>query len=144
MLEENARMFNSMGKCGKEKMMPLLLNIFLQTKPEGGWYFVIKLSKDLTDTQKTLIHKYNLLGDCRRKEKMEKVAFYFLMTMDADYEFILSGEDDESAKPFIVFEIDVRNTSFDTKEKIVQDIVMNNKTYCKTSVKRTYDIPVEN
>ena len=35
-----------------------------------------------------------------------EVSIYFLM-LDADYEFILSGGDDGSAKPFIVFEIDV-------------------------------------
>ena len=56
------------------------LKHFLQTKPEGGWNFVLKLSnQDLTETQKRIIDSYNLLGDCSRRKMDEKEAYYFLM-----------------------------------------------------------------
>ena len=52
--------FNSLKKRGKNKILPLLLKHLLQTKPEGGWNFVIKLNnQDLTETQKRIIHSYN-------------------------------------------------------------------------------------
>ena len=94
--------FNSLKKSGKTKILPLLLKHFLQTNPEGGWNFVLKLSnQDLTETQKRLIHSYNLLGDCCRRKMVEKMAYYLLM-MDIDYEFVLSQTDDESMTQFIL------------------------------------------
>jgi hypothetical protein len=93
--------FNSLEKRGKDKILPLLLKHFLQTKPEGGWNFVIKRNHDLTDTQKRIIHTFNLLGDGSRRKLIEKVAYYFLM-MDIDYEFVLSEDDDETMTQFIL------------------------------------------
>jgi hypothetical protein len=95
--------FNSLEKRGKDKILPLLIKSFLETKPEGGWHFVLNLNQDLTNTQKRIIHSYNLLGDSSRRKLIEKVAYYFLMT-DIDYEFLLSDDDDESKSQFILFQ----------------------------------------
>jgi len=94
--------FNKLKKRGKPKILPLLLKNFLQTNPEGGWNFVLKLSnQDLTETQKRIIDSYNLLGDCCRRKMVEKMAYYLLM-MDIDYEFVLSQTDDETMTQFIL------------------------------------------
>ena len=91
--DKYASKFNSLEKHGKNKILPLLLKHFLQTKPEGGWNFVLKLSnQDLTETQKRIIDSYNMV---------EKIAYYFLM-MDIDYEFVLSETDDETMTQFIL------------------------------------------
>jgi len=96
--------FNKLKKRGKPKILPLLLKNFLQTNPEGGWNFVLKLrNQDLTETQNRIIHSYNLLGDCCRRKMVEKMAYYFLM-MDIDYEFVLSQTDDETMTQFILCE----------------------------------------
>jgi hypothetical protein len=95
--------FNSLEKRGKDKILPLLIKRFLETKPEGGWHFVLKLDQALTDTQKRIIHSYNLLGDCSRRKLTEKVAFYFLVT-GIDYEFVLSENDDETMTQYILFQ----------------------------------------
>ena len=92
-LYDNVSKFSSLEKRGKNKILPLLLKHFLQTKPEGGWNFVLKLSnQDLTETQKRIIDSYNMV---------EKIAYYFLM-MDIDYEFVLSQTDDETMTQFIL------------------------------------------
>ena len=97
-----ASKFNSLEKHGRTKILPLLLKHFLQTKPEGGWNFVLKLSnQDLTETQNRIIHSYNLLGDCSRRKMVEKMAYYLLM-MDIDYEFVLSETDDVTMTQFIL------------------------------------------
>jgi len=97
-----ASKFNSLEKHGRTKILPLLLKHFLQTKPEGGWNFVLKLrNQDLTETQNRIIRRYNLLGDCSRRKMVEKMAYYFLM-MDIDYEFVLSETDDETMTQFIL------------------------------------------
>ena len=94
--------FNKLKKRGKPKILPLLLKNFLQTNPEGGWNFVLKLrNQDLTETQNRIIHSYNLLGDCCRRKMVEKMAYYLLM-MDIDYEFVLSQTDDETMTQFIL------------------------------------------
>jgi hypothetical protein len=100
--EKYVSKFNKLKKRGKTKILPLLLKNFLQTNPEGGWNFVLKLSnQDLTETQKRIIDSYNLLGDCCRRKMVEKMAYYLLM-MDIDYEFVLSQTDDETMTQFIL------------------------------------------
>ena len=53
--EKYASKFNKLKKRGKPKILPLLLKNFLQTNPEGGWNFVLKLNNQNLITCNTLI-----------------------------------------------------------------------------------------
>jgi len=88
--------FNKLDRLGKSRMLPYLLQWL--TKRNVKYYIsVVGVESMYTENQATVIDRFNLLPENKRRSMFPKVAAYFVL-QDIDYRVI---EDDNWQSPFI-------------------------------------------
>ena len=88
--------FNKLDRLGKSRLLPYLLHWL--TKRDVKYYIsVVGKESKYTENQATIIHRFNLLPEKKRRAMFPKVAAYFIL-QDIDYRVI---EDDNWQSPFI-------------------------------------------
>jgi len=75
------------------------------TVPQLKAHCKLRGLKGYSKQLKRIIYAYNLLGDCNRRQLIEKLASYFLM-MDIDYDFVVVSKDEDDDKEMSQFIID--------------------------------------
>ena len=88
--------FNKLDRLGKSRLLPYLLHWL--TKRDVKYYIsVVGKESKYTENQATVIDRFNLLPEKKRRAMFPKVAAYFIL-QDIDYRVI---EDDNWQSPFI-------------------------------------------
>ena len=88
--------FNKLDRLGKSRLLPYLLHWL--TKRDVKYYIsVVGKESKYTENQATVIDRFNLLPEKKRRAMFPKVAAYFIL-LDIDYRVI---EDDNWQSPFI-------------------------------------------
>ena len=88
--------FNKLDRLGKSRLLPYLLHWL--TKRDVKYYISVVGKESLyTENQATIIDRFNLLPEKKRRAMFPKVAAYFIL-LDIDYRVI---EDDNWQSPFI-------------------------------------------
>ena len=88
--------FNKLDRLGKSRLLPYLLHWL--TKRDVKYYISVVGKESLyTKNQATIIDRFNLLPEKKRRAMFPKVAAYFIL-LDIDYRVI---EDDNWQSPFI-------------------------------------------
>jgi hypothetical protein len=88
--------FNKLDRLGKSRLLPYLLHWL--TKRDVKYYIsVVGKESKYTENQATIIDRFNLLPEKKRRAMFPKVAAYFIL-QDIDYRVI---EDDNWQSPFI-------------------------------------------
>ena len=88
--------FNTLDAAGKTRLLPYLLHWL--TKKDIKYYISVKRKEEeYTYKQSSLIDKFNLLPERRRRELFPKIASYFILT-NIDFHII---HDEDWPSPFI-------------------------------------------
>ena len=88
--------FNNLPIDGKARILPYLLNWI--TKRDVKYFITVKRAdSEYTEREATIIDRFNLLPEMRRRKMFPKIASYFSL-QDIDYQII---QDDKWLSPYI-------------------------------------------